>query len=85
MVRFLTIFNNFYREAFIHCYLEFDIFRFDSDLFHIVSHSQSDRSIFWINTLVIDRNTVWSSDFILSAVRFPDIPAIVKFAHISFG
>gem|GEM_PF-5426681 len=64
-------------------YLELDIFYLYSRLFHRVSVSERHRSVF--QTLMIYGDTVWCSDFILSAVGFTDISAVIEFAHILFG
>ena len=54
-----------------------------SYLFHIISCSQCYRSI--IQTRMINCNAIRCPYFILSAVRFTDIPTIVKFTHIFFA
>gem|GEM_PF-4294846 len=60
------------------------IFDFYSDLFHSVSISKGNRSIFF--TLLIDSDTVRSSDFILSSISFLMRGRIANFiGAICFG
>ena len=54
------------------------IFDFYSDLFHSVSIPKGNCSIFF--TLLIDSDTVRSSDFILSSISFSNSSAIIVFA-----
>ena len=59
------------------------IFDFYSDLFHSVSISESDSSIFF--SLLIDSNTVRSSDFILSSISFSNSSAVIIFTFTNFA
>ena len=59
------------------------IFDFYSDLFHSVSISKRDSSIFF--TLLIDSDTVRSSDFILSSISFSDSSAVIVFTFTNFA